>query len=173
MIHGRYATLPGSRPPAPYVRASVSLPHLSVWKSIDFLVDTGADRTCLNPRDVLRLELEPGTLDPDSRRTHAGIGGGLDYYIVAATLVFRAQPNIAVWRWRIGICDIWSQPLDRRVRRLPSLLGRDFLNLCDVHANASQNSLVLGGVVKIILSTLPLLESGRLPGMRFHSWRTW
>ena len=31
----------------------------------------------------------------------------------------------------------------------------------------------LRGVVKIILSTLPLLESGRLPGMRLHSWRIW
>ena len=143
MIQGYYTAQQGSRPPAPYVRAFVSVPAAQLGKNIDFLIDTGADRTCLHPKDIVALGVDFGILDATTRTQHAGIGGGLHYYSIESMLVFGEPDNWVVWTNRIFVCDIWTEPLDPLIYRLPSLIGRNFLNLCDIRADPSNNVLLM------------------------------
>ena len=56
------------------MRVVVELPRLGVIDHVDFLVDTGADNTVLNPRAIERLRIDRTRLHPpDARRR--GIGG--------------------------------------------------------------------------------------------------
>ena len=143
MIQGYYAALQGSRPPAPYVRAFVSLPGVRLGRNIDFLIDTCADNTCLHPADVVALGLDSNMLDPNTRVRFSGIGGGLHYYSIESALVFGEVGDLAVWGSRINVCDIWTEPLASVIHRLPSLIGRNFLNLCDVRADPANNVLLM------------------------------
>ena len=60
----------------PFVKARVIIPRLGVQREVEFLVDTGADRTCLNYRDAANMGLFPEILR-GSEMTHAeGVGGG-------------------------------------------------------------------------------------------------
>ena len=144
MIQGYYATRPDPYPSAPYVRAFIVLRGgTRLGRNIDFLIDTGADDTCLHPSDVIALGVDASILNPNTRVSHTGIGGGLYYYSTEATLVFEGAGDWVVWTTHISVCDIWTAQLDPRVHQLPSLIGRDFLNLCDVRADASKDIVLM------------------------------
>ena len=121
-------------PPAPYIKARVVLPNLGVAGEVNFLIDTGADVTFLHPEDVDRLGIDFRQLSPDALERAAGIGGGSGYYRENATLTFQdsAGPELH--------CElvVFIRPgPDPALQDAPSLLGRDFLNRCDVRLNRS------------------------------------
>ena len=59
----------------PFVRVLITIPRLGIQNEVEFLVDTGADYTCVNHRDVVNMGLFPDVLR-ESEMTHAtGIGG--------------------------------------------------------------------------------------------------
>ena len=111
--------------------------------NIDFLIDTGADVTCLHPGDIAALGVDASIFDPNTRVQHSGVGGGLYYYSIESALVFGEAGDWVVWANRINVCDIWTEPLDPLIIQLPSLIGRNFLNLCDVRADPSDNILLI------------------------------
>ena len=41
----------------PYVQGRLIIPRLNVNRRITFLLDTGADKTCLHPRDASRARI--------------------------------------------------------------------------------------------------------------------
>ena len=41
----------------PFVRVRVIIPRLGIRRTVEFLVDTGADHTCVNHRDVVNMGL--------------------------------------------------------------------------------------------------------------------
>lgn len=122
-------------PPAPYLKAQVTLPNLGVAGEVDFLIDTGADVTFLHPEDVDNLGIDQGQLTPGALERAAGIGGGSDYYRETATLIFQDSAGGEL------SCelDVFINPQPApALLDAPSLLGRDFLNRCDVRLNRSQ-----------------------------------
>ena len=159
MIEGYFNPLPYPAPPAPYVRAVIQLEGFNRPGSVDFLVDTGADSTCLHPRDARALGLDPGILDFRRGKSYRGIGGSLDYISHNAVLVFEQSDSRVFWRCEINICDIWSDPDNgpeeyaEIVDWLPSLLGRDFLNLCNIQMNASEEVFLLDPILQLGLTT--------------------
>ena len=110
----------------PYVRARVTIPRLGIQDEVEFLVDTGSDSTCLNHRDVANMELFPEVLR-ESARTHAtGIGGFSRYFVEDARLEFLDTDEERPREYPVSlrIADLSDTPMP-----IPSLLGRDILNL--------------------------------------------
>ncbi len=94
------------------------------------MIDTGADRTSLHPRDVTYLRINYETLDSATLTHSSGIGGQLGYYAEQATIRFRDEAGL--WRPLRTEILICQEGLDEQVAPLPSVLGRDFLNLFEV-----------------------------------------
>ena len=110
----------------PYVRARVTIPRLGIQSEVEFLVDTGADHTCVNHRDAAYLRLFPDVL-LESARTHAtGIGGSSRYFVEDARLEFLDTDEERPREYPVSlrIADLSDTPMP-----IPSLLGRDILNL--------------------------------------------
>ncbi len=127
--------------PAPHVQALVRLPRLGKLALVDFLIDTGADNTCIHIGDVAKLEIDYRRLRKSSRSTAEGVGGSLDYYREPGFLVFNTtNGETQAMGLDIHICQRSDHP---SIQGLPSLLGRDFLNLCNVTMNKSNSECIL------------------------------
>ena len=110
----------------PYVRARVTIPRLGIQNEVEFLVDTGSDSTCLNHREAAYLRLFPEALR-ESEMAHAtGIGGSSRYFVEDARLEFldTDEESPREYPLRLRIADLSDTPTP-----IPSLLGRDILNL--------------------------------------------
>ena len=110
----------------PFVRVLITIPRLGIQDEVDLLVDTGADGTCLNHRDVVNMGLFPEVL-LESERTYAtGVGGSSRYFREDARLKFldAADDPPGEYDVSLQIADLSDAPTS-----IPSLLGRDILNL--------------------------------------------
>ena len=110
----------------PFVRVRVIIPRLGIRRTVDFLVDTGADHTCVNHRDAVNMDLFPEVFR-ENEMTHAtGIGGSSRYFREDARLEFLDTDDESPREYPISllIADLSDAPMS-----IPSLLGRDILNL--------------------------------------------
>ena len=105
----------------PYVEGRLMIPRFNVAHRIDFLLDTGAERTCLHPADTngARIPIEALGGAIQSR----GVGGISAYYREPALLSFDDDPYTRVYAIELLIAD----PREGN-QGLPSLLGRDVIN---------------------------------------------
>lgn len=127
--------------PAPYVQAHIYFPRLGVGGEVDFLIDTGADRTALHPWDAGYLGIDYRRLRRSGLNYANGIGGTLGYYQEPGILVFReAHGQIRAYELDIQVSE---KNNDLEMRDLPSLLGRDFLNLCVFQMNKANNLVLI------------------------------
>ena len=114
----------------PFVRAYVMFPRLLIGDSIEFLIDTGAESTTLHTADIELIQVDYRRLRRNSLMTGSGIGGRIRYYREPAVVVFReSEGGSRAFTTELGISE---RTRDRYRQQLPSLLGRDFLNLCAV-----------------------------------------
>ncbi len=112
--------------PSPTIRAVVEIPNLGVWASVEFLVDTGAMRTVLHPRDVLKFGIDIETYAADACPfIFSGVGGKASYGVEDAILHFKdSKTNLRTFVGPLDLCQFDFALMNH----LPSLLGRDFLN---------------------------------------------
>ena len=122
--------------PAPYVDVGVYLLRSGAVEVVSFLIDTGADVTCLHPEDIRRMGIDRRLLTPGSLNYPRGIGGTAGYYREPALLLFPDRDRGDTFCQLAVI--IYENPEDPAMERAPSLLGRDFLNRCDLRLNRSQ-----------------------------------
>ena len=110
----------------PFVRVRVIIPRLGIRHEVDLLVDTGADVTCLNHRDVMNMGLFPEVLRESEMTYATGIGGSSRYFREDARLVFLDADDDPTREYDVSlrIADMSDAPTS-----IPSLLGRDILNL--------------------------------------------
>ena len=106
----------------PWVKASLTIPRLDIIRRrVDFLVDTGADSSSLNPVDGTRIGCPFDALvNPVDA---SGIGGSHTYYVEPAILAL--QEDAAAFTFDVEIAISKPHPVADEV---PSLLGRDVLN---------------------------------------------
>ena len=105
----------------PYVEGRVIIPRLNINGIVRFLLDTGADRTCLHPRDARRARMPFNQLG--NRRTSRGIGGSSSYFSETTILAFVDKPQMRFYELELLI----AEPHESN-EELPSLLGRDVIN---------------------------------------------
>ena len=149
-IEGFFRSI-GRSAPGPYVNATIVLPRLGVEGDVTFLIDTGSDTTCLHPGDIEGLGIDYRELLPDYLTPYGGIGGSLGYYQEPGVLFFELEDGRANYcPLVIYVCESTE---DSGLRGIPSLLGRDFLNLCTVYLDSAvdaaqlQPRSVLDGVI--------------------------
>src|SRR6266545_3959023 len=86
MIRGYFAGPAGRR--RPYVEARVAVSPTGPWIDVEFLLDTGADRTYLQRRAAERLGLD---LDSLPTRRSRGVGGMTPAALVGAILTLGSR----------------------------------------------------------------------------------
>ena len=122
---------------APYLQGYIDFPRLGITDEIEFLIDTGSYSTALHPEDVDRLGIDYRRLNPVSRTYARGIGGGMGYYAEPAVVMFPDRDGTPRFcELEVHICEPSDHPA---LRRLPALLGRDFLNRCSLFLDSSEN----------------------------------
>lgn len=116
---------------APYVIAFLISDDLNIRKPVEFLIDTGASRTTILDSDAIRLGIDYSKLQRFKQGT-VGIGGVVDTYILPnARLVFPIPDGVHEERIKeVFVLKhiIKDKRMEERIKKIPSLLGRDFLN---------------------------------------------
>lgn len=158
-ISGEYRPMYDA-PPAAFISAQVHLTRQNVAGSVAFLIDTGFDVTLLHPPAVRDLALDYRQLDPDSLDVAAGLGGATGYYREPVTLTFTDTAGQEL-RCELDVFII-QFPDNPAMQDAPSLLGRDFLDRCDLRLNRSQNLALLTPLNLAAAVILPL-PSNRPP----------
>ncbi len=113
---------------AAYVVAVLECEALRISDTIEFLVDTGASRTTICDKDVIRLGIDFSKLEKLSEGM-LGIGGLVDTYALKdVRLVFRREHRESHAESFDRIYVLKHAVRDERIMRIPSILGRDMLN---------------------------------------------
>jgi len=138
-------------PPAPAVRAFISIEHLGIEGNVKLLIDTGASSTAMldKDRELLGIDLEKIERAP---MKIGGIGGLVDTYLARnAKLSFRAQDGEYVEAIDIPVLkrDISGIPEDvaRRILAMPSLLGRDVMRKFKLTYSEMEGCVTLEGLL--------------------------
>ena len=105
----------------PRIRGRLIISRFNVDRRIDFLLDTGAESTCLHPRDVSRARIPINELGGAIQSR--GVGGLSAYYREPAVIFFEDRAYTRIYEIELLIAD----PREGN-RGLPSLLGRDVIN---------------------------------------------
>ena len=107
----------------PFIRGRLFIPRLNVDSEIDFLLDTGADATCLHPVDLERIGIEADFVPAGSVIEPSGIGGRGRYFEETAVLFFEDETAL-----RLYAINLYVAEPDEDLEHLPSVLGRDVIN---------------------------------------------
>lgn len=128
----------------PYVRAIVYLPRLEVGAIVDFLIDTGADRTTIHWGQRVSLSDPDGAGLPDDQvfdrtETAMGIEGiPAEYGVETALYVFRDETGTNVpFNGEVRIS------VDPQTDGVPALLGRDLLHSMRLDLDMPNDTVVL------------------------------
>jgi len=113
---------------AAYVVAVLECKALRIRDTVEFLVDTGATRTTICDKDVIRLGIDFSKLEKLSEGM-LGIDGLVDTYVLKdVKLVFRRENAESYVESFDRIYVLRHAVRDERIMRIPSILGRDMLN---------------------------------------------
>ena len=122
MIRGEFG--PTGRP---VVEGNLTLPRFGVERNITFLVDTGADATCIHPRDGTLAAIPFDQLE--NAVTSNGVGGPATYFRERAVLEFLDGDARAFHSYEVDvlIAKPAADPM-HSINPLHSLLGRDIID---------------------------------------------
>ncbi len=116
---------------APYLEAVLVCEKLNIQQPVKLLIDTGASATHILDSDAKRLKIDFSQITQLKHGT-TGIGGVVDTFVLPSVkLYFRTAEGVHEESFQ-EIFVLRHQPKnpeeEARIRTLPSLLGRDFLN---------------------------------------------
>jgi len=108
---------------SPFIEGLLVFPGLNVQGPISFLLDTGADETCIMPTDGWRLGIDYSNLT-GRKVSIRGVSGSIDT-TRRPLLAFFTEDNGKVRVYRIQVLFMPDEP---RLYSLHSLLGQDILS---------------------------------------------
>lgn len=115
---------------APYINTLIIV-RRKIVDEVRFLVDTGAYDTVMSEKDAKRLKIDYSTL-PKREEGLLGIGGITESYLLkAANILFPIEDgNFLEWEIDLPVMrhQVKNEEIEERIKWIPSLLGRDFLN---------------------------------------------
>ena len=121
----------------PYISGTVTLPRFGVSADVHFLLDTGADSSCLHFRHTSELAVPESSL---GNEVHAGgVGGTAIYYREPAIVTFDDYESGRIYEVAYNI-DLDLSYSDETLG-LPSLLGRDILDDWHIEYSRKRNLL--------------------------------
>ena len=121
----------------PYIAALIKCPDLDLAAPLRFLIDTGASRTVISDKDAVKLNLDYKKLEKLEDGL-IGIGGEVETYTMnQVRLSFKS--NGEVHEEELEVLVLRHQRIDEKVRKIPSLLGRDVLNKYAFSMSAKRN----------------------------------
>lgn len=131
--------------PAPYVQAYFFLPRQNAQGLVSFMIDSGADNTTLSLIDVERLNVSYRRLSRASLVGVQGIAGEQPFYREEAFIMFREEDSTTyLFPIDVHIPKKGTSRHDKELqRRLPSILGRDVVNQCNLAINYQQGVIEL------------------------------
>ncbi|MCY3690741.1 MAG: aspartyl protease family protein [Chloroflexi bacterium] len=111
----------------PFLEGSLSLPRFGVTRHINFLVDTGADATCIHPRDGQAAGIPFDLLQGGT--TSRGVGGQATYFREPAVLEFvdAEARKIHSFETTVNVAKPGTRASDP-INTIYSLLGRDIID---------------------------------------------
>lgn len=119
------------------------LPRLGIRGYVDFLIDTGADRTVLHSCNTIVLGIDFRRLRRSTLEEMSGVGGSDKYYREDALLIFIDEDgNLYRFSGQVYLAQK-SNPNTSP----PSLLGRDVLNLCSLNINRQSNEISISPIM--------------------------
>lgn len=118
MLIGRFGNTTGR----PYIEGRLIFPRLQIRGDISFLVDTGSDRSLLNPVDGNRLRIDYSRLGDEE--DSVGVGGISRNYQEREVLVF-SEPRRVLYIYTVNLAIAPPSP---DIMDLPTLLGREILD---------------------------------------------
>lgn len=131
---------------AAYIRALLISEKLGIRGVIRFLIDSGASRTIIMDSDAERLEIGYKRLERFVPGT-TGIGGVVETFkIPDVKLVFRTSEGFYEERLNQMFVlkhDVKEPEAAERIKKLPSLLGRDIINKYRLVMDRAQNTVVI------------------------------
>ena len=131
---------------AAYVRALVINEEVGIRGVVRFLIDSGASRTNILDSDAERLALDYDQLEEFAPGT-TGIGGTVETFILPdMRLIFRTAAGFHEERLSqlFGLRHVIHEPeVAERIKKLPSLLGRDIRNKYRVILDWTRNLVVI------------------------------
>lgn len=145
MIHGRFG-----EETRPFVSASVSMSGAQRTAKINFLMDTGADATCLMPADVFALRLDKAFLGDKTELR--GIGGTACVHLKDISITFLDLGNGLV----SYMIPVYVYPNEKPYDEYPSILGRHMLNNWRINYCHPDNKLVAEVLKHDLLIPLPI-----------------
>ena len=132
MLRGAFGE-PNNRP---FLFGYLRLLQLGKSGSIDFLVDTGADTTCVHPGDLTRIAGEPlNWLYAGDQSLVRGLGDTVTVYPLEVVLSFRDDLNLYMYSLTIDVPD------PEQVPPIVPILGRDVLQHWRMVYNPTGNQL--------------------------------
>ena len=137
VLHGYYKE--GiSRVPGPFLMVYVSITRLGAQGFVEFLVDSGANGVYIHQGDAQNLAIPPGSLRKNTLEESFGLAGREWYYSETGLLSFGED-----FRLRHQLKMFIAREDSNTPAGVPSLLGRDFLNLCDIRLDHATNTVSL------------------------------
>ena len=121
----------------PYIYGTVTLPRFGVSADVPFLLDTGADSSCLHFRHTRELAVQESSLGNEVRA--GGVGGTAVYYREPAIVTFDDYETGRIYEVSYNI-DLALSYSDETVE-MPSLLGRDILDKWHIEYSRKRNLL--------------------------------
>ena len=111
----------------PFVEGYLTLPRFGVTRNITFLVDTGADATCIHPQDGRLAAIPFEQLERPIASN--GVGGAATYFREPVVLEFVDPEARQVHRHEVEVLIARPDPDPRHsINHLHSLLGRDIID---------------------------------------------